>query len=209
MDKPCNLRTNRDITASSAAGSALLSEDRHNQFTIARLSIRSRGWRAASRRRALAGPSGFRWPCSQLRKVPGLMPRDAANSAWLMPIMLRKAVIPRVNATALLLPNQSGKLTSTDWAITNPNYHVHGAALYGRCSLDSGASMAHSQDSANVRLVATWSTSQRSDRAGSPSPHDPCPVVACGRWSGRAKPVGFVAFSPIHRVLAQLRTTAR
>src|SRR5262249_35678043 len=40
------------------------------------------GCRAATCSRTRAGPSGCRRPCSQLRRVPTLIPIRAANSRW-------------------------------------------------------------------------------------------------------------------------------
>lgn len=76
-------------------GSALQTDQQFNASSTAR------GRRAATRRRSRAGPVGWRRPCSQLRSVPELMPKAAANSVWLR----RKRA--RIEAT------ESGEMRST------------------------------------------------------------------------------------------------
>jgi EpsD family peptidyl-prolyl cis-trans isomerase len=53
-----------------------------------RFSRITRGWRAAMRRSAIAGPSGLRLPCSQPRRVCTLILIARANSTWVRPTNL-------------------------------------------------------------------------------------------------------------------------
>jgi hypothetical protein len=49
------------------------------------------GSRLIARSRALAGPVGWRRPCSQLRSVPTSTSRSRANFDWLSPVMARSS----------------------------------------------------------------------------------------------------------------------
>ncbi len=56
-----------------------------------RFSRITRGWRAAMRRSAIAGPSGLRLPCSKPRSVCTLILIARANSTWVRPTNLLSA----------------------------------------------------------------------------------------------------------------------
>jgi len=87
-------RVKRASRARCERGEAAATPSQARRFELAALttSRTASGCLATIRRRILALPSGFRRPCSQLRRVAGLMPMRAANFDWLKRYLFRTAL---------------------------------------------------------------------------------------------------------------------